>query len=189
MVGVGAAAVAAGVLAAGAAVALAERAPEGGRGLAGAAADVDDRAGQVVDHGGDGRVAGDQGEGGGADGGAVVEVAAVLVRRVPERRRGRGGSWCLRLRASVSAARRRSRAAASAGGRAAGSVRVTAGRAGMDDDLVAVGVVGGGGLGAEVVGAQISNRASARSAAGSVWGRWLFPGEAGDPGLGVLAVQ
>jgi hypothetical protein len=75
-----------------------QRAAEGGGDLAGAAADVGDGAGQVVDHGGDGRVAADQRRGGRADGGAVVEVAAVLVCRVPEWQRGRFRGNAGRLR-------------------------------------------------------------------------------------------
>jgi hypothetical protein len=188
VVGVGAAAVAAGVLAAAAvAVAVAEGAPEGGRGLAGAAADVGDGTGQVVDHRGDGRVAADQRQGGRADGGAV-EVAAVLVRRVPERQPGRGGFCCLRLRAGCF---RGNAGGVRGGGLGGADGRLRAGcgpHAGVDDDLVGVGVVGGGGPGAEVVGADLDEGVGEVLRRFHLGWRRLRPGEAG-PGLGVPAAE
>ena len=82
VVDVGAAGVAAGVLAA-VLVAFADGAAQGGGGAAVPPAGVEQGAVVVVQHPGHGGVAGDGAGGGGADGGAVVEVAAPRVRGVP----------------------------------------------------------------------------------------------------------
>jgi len=58
------------------------RTAQRGRRLAGAAAGVQHVPGHVVEHGADGGVAGDQPQGGGADGAAVLEVAAQREGRV-----------------------------------------------------------------------------------------------------------
>ena len=81
VVDVGAAGVAAGVLAA-AVVAFADGAAQRGGGAAVPPAGVEQGAVVVVQHPGHGGVAGDGAGGGGADGRAVVEVAAPRVRGV-----------------------------------------------------------------------------------------------------------
>ena len=137
VVGVGAAGAAAGELAA-VAVAFADGPAERGRGLAGAAADVENGAGGVVDHGADGGVAADERQGAEAESQAVLDVAAHRVGRV---RDGQGTRPHLPAFPRKRLLRRR--------------VPADGLDAGVNDDLIRIGVLGRGRPGVEVAGADL----------------------------------
>lgn len=133
-----------------------------GGGLAGAAADVENGAGGVVDHGADGGVAADERQGAEADSQAVLDVAAHRVGRV---RDGQGtGRAFRRFRGNVVCRR----------------VPADGLGAGVNDYLIRIGVLGRGRLGVEVAGADLDE------GAGEVLGRfhacfWRLVSAEADP--------